>query len=86
MEIISLENVVRKESHIFYRREFTADAIIEIMNRQKNVPVEFILEHKPTGGIDVSASITGDIEYPMVPLVNKLKQFIAGLDKQRALP
>jgi hypothetical protein len=86
MEIISLENVVRKESHIYYRREFKADAIIEIMSRKKNVPVEFVLEHKPTGGIDVSASITGDIEYPMVPLVNKLKLFIAELDKQRTLP
>jgi hypothetical protein len=86
MEIISLENVVRKESHIYYRREFKADAIIEIMNRKKNVPVEFVLEHKPTGGIDVSASISGDIEYPMVPVVNKLKLFIADLDKQRALP
>jgi hypothetical protein len=86
MEIIGLENVVRKESHIYYRREFKADAIIEIMNRKKNVPVEFVLEHKPTGGIDVSASISGDIEYPMVPVVNKLKLFIADLDRQRALP
>ena len=86
MNIVGLENVVRKDSHIYYRREFKADAIIEIMSRKRNVPVEFVLEHKPTGGIDVSASISEDLDYPMVPVVNKLKIFIAELDKQRALP
>jgi hypothetical protein len=86
MNIVGLENVVRKDSHIYYRREFKADAIIEIMSRKRNVPVEFVLEHKPTGGIDVSASIGGDLDYPMVPVVNKLKTLIAELDKQRALP
>ena len=86
MEIVGLEHVVRKESHIYYRREFKADAVIEIMNRNRNVPIEFVLEHKPTGGIDVSASITENLDYPLVPIVNKLKLFIAELDKQRALP
>ena len=86
MEVVGLENVIRKESHIYYRREFKADAIIEIMNRNMNVPIEFVLEHKPTGGIEVSASITKDPGYPLVPIVNKLKLFIAELDKQRALP
>ncbi len=86
MDIVGLENVVRKESHIYYRREFKADAIIEIMSRKRNVPVEFVLEHKPTGGIDVSASISGDLDYPTVPVVNKLKLLVAELDRQRALP
>jgi hypothetical protein len=86
MDIVGLENVVRKDSHIYYRREFKADAIIEIMDKHRNVPVEFVLEHKPTGGIEVSASINVDLEYPMVPVVNKLKLYIAELDKQRALP
>jgi hypothetical protein len=86
MTIVGLENVVRKESHIYYRREFKANAIIEINSRNRNVPVEFVLEHKPTGGIDISASISEDLDYPVVPVMNKLKLFITELDKQRALP
>ncbi len=86
MDIVGLENIVRKESHIYYRREFKADAIIEIMNKNRNVPIEFVLEHKPHGGIDVSVSINEDLDYPMVPVVNKLKLYVVELDRQRALP
>ena len=86
MKIVDLTGVLRKESHIYYRREFKAQAVFEIMNQTKSIPVEFVLEHKPTGSIDVSATVTEDLDYPVMPFVNLLKLFIADLDKRGALP
>lgn len=86
MKIVDLTNILRKETHIYYRREFKADAVFEIMQQIKSIPVEFVLEHKPTGAVDVSATIIDDIDYPVMPFVTELKLFIAALDKRGALP
>ena len=86
MKIVELTNILRKENHIYYRREFKADATIEIMDQTRSVPVEFVLEHKPTGAVDVNASITMDLGYPLMPVVAMLKTFISEMDKRGALP
>ncbi|PKL24670.1 MAG: hypothetical protein CVV47_09560 [Spirochaetae bacterium HGW-Spirochaetae-3] len=86
MKIVDLTNILRKDTHIYYRREFRADAVFEIMDQTKSVPVEFVLEHKPTGSVDVSATIVEGLDYPVMPFVSKLKAFIAELDKRGALP
>lgn len=86
MKIVDLANVSRKQTHIYYRREFKADAAIEIMQQTRSVPVEFVLEHKPTGAIDVSVLIVEDVDYPLVPLVNGLKTYILELDRRGVLP
>ena len=86
MKIVELTNILRKETHIYYRREFKADAVVEIMQQTRNVPVEFVLEHKPTGGVDVSATVVVDLDYPVMPFMSKLKLFISDLDKRGALP
>lgn len=86
MKIVDLTDILRKESHIYYRREFKANAIFEIMHQTRSIPVEFVLEHKPTGGVDVSATLAESIDYPVMPFVSKLKAFITELDKSGALP
>jgi hypothetical protein len=86
MKIVELTNILRKENHIYYRREFKADATIEIMEQTRSVPVEFVLEHKPSGAVDVNACITVDLDYPLMPVVALLKTFISEMDKRGALP
>lgn len=86
MKIVDLSNILRKETHIYYRREFKADATVEIMGRARTFPVEFVLEHKPTGAVEVNATIAADIDYPLMPVVAMLKTYIGDLDKRGALP
>lgn len=86
MKIVDLANVSRKQTHLYYRREFKADAAIEIMLQTRSVPVEFVLEHKPTGAVDVSVLIVDDVDYPLIPIVNGLKTYILELDKRGVLP
>lgn len=86
MKIVELTNILRKETHIYYRREFKADVVFEILQQTKTVPVEFVLEHKPTGSIDVSVTITEDLDYPMMPFLNEFKLLVTAMDKRGALP
>jgi len=86
MKIVELTNVSRKDSHIYYRREFKANAVIEIMSQTRTVPVEFVLEHTPLGSVDVSATVVEDIEYPVMPFIAKLKSYVTDMDKRGALP
>jgi len=86
MKIVDLTNIIRKETHIYYRREFKADAVVEIMQQTKNIPIEFVLEHKPTGAVDVSTTIVDDLDYPVMPFMTELKLYISALDKRGALP
>ncbi len=86
MKIVDLTNITRKETHIYYRREFRAEAVFEVMHRTRSVPVEFVLEQKATGAIDVSAQVPEALDYPVMPFVTKLKHFISDLDKRGALP
>ena len=56
------------------------------MDQTRSIPVEFVLEHKPTGAVDVNACITIDLDYPLMPVVAMLKTFISEMDKRGALP
>ncbi|MBN2874385.1 MAG: hypothetical protein JXM71_04760 [Spirochaetales bacterium] len=86
MKIVDLSNILRKQTHIYYRREFKADATIEIMDRTRTIPIEFVLEHKPTGGVEINTTLGESVEYPLVPLLSMLKTYIGDLDKRGALP
>ncbi len=85
MKVINLTNLRKKDSPLLYRREFSADAIFELMEQQTSKPVEFVLEHKATGGIDIKVTITEDIDYPVLPVVSNLKQFILEMHRRGAL-
>ena len=86
MKVLELVNLHRKYIPLYYRKEFTGDAVFELMNRRMERPVEFVVEKKPFGGVDVSVHILADIEYPIVPLINGLKTYIADLESKGKLP
>ena len=86
MKVIELKNVVRKDVPIYYRRLYTARAVIELINKSVEVPLDFQIEHKPTGQIEIAITSMGEVDYPLVPLRKELKQFIGAMDSQGKLP
>ncbi len=86
MRIIELINVHRKDTPLYYRKEYAALAVLEFMQQTSAMPVEFVLEHKPLGGVDVRVTIVDDIDYPVVPVVTMLKRHILDLHQQGSLP
>ena len=86
MKIIGIQNIIRKDVPIYYKRFYKGTLVIELMGKQRDVSIEFIIEHKPTGQLETTVTISEDIDYPVVPLMKELKNYIAELDNTRKLP
>jgi hypothetical protein len=86
MKVIEIKNIARKEMPIYYRRFYTGIVVIELINKSVSVPLEFQIEHKPTGEIEVNFTLSEKVDYPLIPLQKELKNFIGALDSGGKLP
>ena len=86
MKVINIKSIVRKDVPIYYRRLYTGIAVVELVNNSVEVPLDFQIEHKPTGQTEINITSMGKVDYPYVPLQKELKQFIGALDSDRKLP
>jgi hypothetical protein len=59
---------------------------IELLGQIVERNIDFTIETMPTGLNHVSVTIAEPLDYPLVPLMQKLKQFIANLDENGGLP
>ena len=86
MKIIEIKNIIRKDVPIYYKNFYKGILVIELIGKPQEIPVEFIIEHKPTGMLDISVTLSEQIDYPLVPLMKEIKAYIAELDSTRNLP
>jgi len=86
MRIIEIKDMARKDMPIYYRRFYSGVALLELVNRQVEFPLEWQIEHKPTGQMEIAISIKQSVDYPLVPLQKELKKFIGALDSNGKLP
>lgn len=86
MKIVELTNLSRKDTHVYYRREFKADAVVEYLSKKRSIAVEFTLEHSPLGSIDIKATIKENLDFPVLPLLANLKSYVSDLEKRGFLP
>ncbi|MBO5137198.1 MAG: hypothetical protein J6B81_01685 [Spirochaetaceae bacterium] len=87
MQIINLNNIKRTEGVIYYRRQYTAEAELQMPNRIESLAVNFTIETDPIGNklfeIDFDPNT---ISYPLLPLKKALKEFILIKDNNGELP
>jgi hypothetical protein len=86
MKIRRIKNIVRKDVPIYYRRLFTGALELELMGKHLERAIDFTIETMPTGMNEVSVTIADPLDYPLVPLMRELKQFITTLDENGGLP
>ena len=86
MKILNIHDIIRKDVPIYYKRFYKGMLAVELLNKPHEVPIEFIIEHKPTGQLDISITFSEKIDYPLVPLIKELKNYINELDSSRKLP
>lgn len=86
MTIRELSGISRKENFIYYRREFTATAHYDLPGKLCTGLVEFTIETEPTGKKDVTIKLVDSIDYPLLPIVQKMKELILAMDKEGQLP
>lgn len=88
MEVKNLLNIIKKESLLFYRNEYIAEAVFVYGGNktEETVPVNFIVEKTASGVPKISAKILKHINYPMLGAVKNLQQYVKELDKRGNLP
>jgi hypothetical protein len=86
MRIIEIKNMTRKDMPIYYRRFYSGVAVLELVNKPVEFPLEWQIEHKPTGQTVIALSLTQSVDYPLVPLQKELKKYIGSLDSDGKLP
>jgi hypothetical protein len=86
MKILSIKDIVRKDVPIYYRRLFSGTAVLELINQSVERKIDFSFETKPTGQNEISVTFIDPVDYPLVPLVREIKQFLNALDKSGGLP
>ncbi|MDR0403066.1 MAG: hypothetical protein LBH35_05690 [Treponema sp.] len=86
MKILEFKNIVRKDVPIYYRRLFSGTAVLELVNKPIDLPLNFSIEDKPTGSKEIIVTLNEKVDYPLVPLINELKKYIDNLDASGALP
>ena len=86
MKIVDIKSIVRKDVPIYYRRLYNGIAVLELIKNPVEVPIDFQIEHKPTGQIEINITSMGKVDYPLVPLQKELKQYIGTMDSSGRLP
>lgn len=86
MNILELKNIEREEGYIYYVRKYTANAILELNTETTSTPIAFSIETGPLGDKNISVKIVQAPNYPILPLMKQLKEFILNDDKEGRLP
>lgn len=86
MLVAELTDLQRKESHIYYRHNFTAVAVYSILKKEKRGKIEFAIEYKPVGGADITLKIIDVPDYPVLPIRVELKKSIKSLMDKNIIP
>jgi hypothetical protein len=86
MRVVELKNLQRNNIPIFYLKKFTGRAVLEFRDNTTEKSVEFIVERKPSGAIEVRVTILDELEYPLIPVVRGLKTYITEMESEGRLP
>ena len=87
MVVREINNIHRKHMLISYRREYHADVHVALHNQApKPFPIEFSLEMTPLGGNIIRVKMIEEPDYPLVPLMNEIKERISAMDRDDSLP
>lgn len=86
MTILDITDIIRKENFIYYRREFSAVAHIDLPGRPCTGKIEFTIETAPTGKKEIKVRTIDPFDYPLIPLVQKLRESISSLEREGKLP
>jgi hypothetical protein len=84
--ILDITGIDRKENYIYYLREFTAMAHYDVPGRKIDGKIEFVIETTPLGKKDIHVKLLDPIDYPVLPVIQSLKEFIRRLDGEGKLP
>jgi hypothetical protein len=86
MKVMELRGLTRKETGIYYRREFKGQAVFESRGELSELPLSFIIENHPVGPPEISIVFDTEPIWPIVPVISSLKHMVLEMDKTGLLP
>jgi len=86
LTVLDISEITRKETGIYYRREFSAHALFNVLGKHTTGKIEFIIEISPFGTKDIHVRLIETVDYPLLPVLNSLKRFIVALEESNRLP
>jgi hypothetical protein len=86
MKVIELRDLNRRESPVHYIKELTAVAVIEWNQRQSESDVSITLEHRPLGPPDVRVHLLDAVDWPVLPVIHAIQEYVVDLERTGRLP
>lgn len=88
MQVVELSKIVTDDNYIYYRRNYTATAKLQMLSKSLEINISFTIEIGPLGDklIYVDIDPASDIDYPLIPVKSALKTFILNMDNEGKLP
>lgn len=86
MKVVQITDIQRKAAAIEYRRMYTGNAVLDLNGAEAvDIPIEFALEQTALGAVDISVNLLKQIEHPVVPVIDTLKEHIRVLSAEGQL-
>jgi len=86
MKVLEIRSLARKETGIYYLREFSGTAVLETRGESNEYSLSFVIESKPIGAPDISVYLEADPAWPLVPVVASIKHLVREMDRAGKLP
>lgn len=86
MQVLEIKNLTRKDIPLYYRREFLGSVVFQYMDATTEKRIDFSLESNPFGHIEVKVTFLDEVDYPLVPIVKSLKEYILNMEREGGLP
>ena len=84
--MVELRDLFRRDSPVFYIKELTAVAVVEWNQKQSESDISITLEHKPLGPPDVRVHLMDPVEWPTLPIIHAIKEYVVDLERRGILP
>jgi hypothetical protein len=86
MKVVELRDLSRRDSSIHYIKELTAVAVLEWDQRRSESDIAITLEHKPIGPPDVTVHLLDAVEWPALPIIRAIRDYVTELERSGRLP
>ncbi|MCK5201647.1 MAG: hypothetical protein KAR21_25005 [Spirochaetales bacterium] len=86
MNVVTIRNITKKDIPLHYREEFSGLAVLDDMRSQESESrIEFSLERTAFGTKQVEVKFLKPPDYPVIPVIRTLREYILKLDKEGKL-
>ncbi len=88
MQVLELSRISTDATYIYYRRNYTAFAVLQMLSKTTEIKISFTIEVGPLGDKNIYVDIdpSADIDYPLIPVKSALKAYILKMDNEGKLP